>query len=41
MLNKDKGGEKASFICFFAPFAFINLFFRQLIKIYRKFATGY
>ena len=41
LYNKDKRDEKASFICFFAPFAFINFFFRQLIKIYRKFATGY
>ena len=40
-INKYKRGEKASFICFFAAFAFINFFFRQLIKIYRKFATSY
>lgn len=40
-INKYKRGEKASFICFFAAFAFINFFFRLLIKIYRKFATSY
>ncbi len=34
-------GEKASFICFFAHFAIINFFFRQLIKIYIKFAASY
>ena len=30
--KKDKRGEKASFICFFAPFAFINFFLDNLLK---------
>ena len=31
-INKDKRDEKASFICFFAPFAFINFFLDNLLK---------
>lgn len=31
-INKDKRGEKASFICFFAPFAIINFFSDNLLK---------
>ena len=31
-INKDKRDEKASFICFFAPFVFINFFLDNLLK---------
>ena len=42
LYKKDKERAKKQVLYVFSPtFAFINFFFRQLIKIYRKFATGY
>ena len=31
-IKRIREGEKASFICFFAPFAFINFFLDNLLK---------
>ena len=41
LYKKDKRGRKSKFYMFFLPHLHLLTFFRQLIKIYRKFATSY